>query len=179
MMPSYLAFLRGINVGGKHKLPMQELIAILESLGCTNVKTYIQSGNAAFDCKQRNRGKLAAEITAAIEANKGFAPLVLLLEQHQLEAIVAANPFPAAQDDPKSLHFFFLTAPAKKPDLAALEKLTAADESFLLAGNLFYLHAPSGIGRSKLAEKVDRHLGVATTARNWRTVSKMLELAGK
>ncbi|MCC9606557.1 DUF1697 domain-containing protein [Blastopirellula sp. JC732] len=176
-MPSYCAFFRGINVGGNNQLPMKELTAILESLGCTQVKTYIQSGNAAFDSKSRSRTKLATEITAAIEQAKGFAPLVVLLEQHQLKTIVAANPFPEAEDDHKSLHFFFLTDKAKKPDLAALETLKAADESFQLKDDVFYLHAPSGIGRSKLAAKVDRHLGVATTARNWRTVSTMLELA--
>ncbi|TWT38625.1 DUF1697 domain-containing protein [Blastopirellula retiformator] len=177
-MPSYLAFFRGINVGGDNKLPMKELTAILESLGCTRVQTYIQSGNAAFDSKSRSRAKLASEITAAIEAEKGFAPLVVLLEQKQLETIVAANPFPEAEADHKTLHFFFLTAKAKQPDLTALEKLKAADESFLLKEEVLYLHAPSGIGRSKLVATVDRHLGVATTARNWRTVSKMLELCG-
>lgn len=176
-MPSYLAFFRGVNVGGANKLPMKELVAILESLGCTNVQTYIQSGNAAFASGSRSRDKLAAQITAAIEQAKGFAPLVLLLRQPQLEAIAAANPYPAAEADHKTLHLFFLTAKAKKPDLAALEKLQAADESFALLGDVLYLHAPSGIGRSKLAAKVDRYLGVPTTARNWRTVSTMLELA--
>lgn len=177
-MPSYLAFFRGINVGGNNKLPMKDLSAILESLGCTGVQTYIQSGNAGFDSKSRSRAKLAGEITAAIEAEKGFAPLVVLLERKQLQAIVAANPYPKAEADHKTLHFFFLTAKAKQPDLAALEKLKGADESFLLMDEVFYLHAPSGIGRSKLVAAVDRHLGVATTARNWRTVSKMLELGG-
>lgn len=177
-MPSYLAFFRGVNVGGANKLPMKELVAILESLGCTKVQTYIQSGNAALTSKSRSRDKLSAEITAAIEREKGFAPLVVLLTKERLAAIVAANPFRTAESDHKSLHFFFLTAQAKKPDLAVLEKLQAADESFQLVDDVFYLHAPSGIGRSKLAAKVDRYLGVPTTARNWRTVSTMLELAG-
>lgn len=90
---------------------------------------------------------------------------------------MAANPFPEGEAQPKSLHFFFLEDAPKDPDLAALETMKAENERFALIDKVFYLHAPDGIGRSKVAEKFGRGWDVAITARNWRTVSKINALA--
>lgn len=174
---TYIALLRGVNVGGKHSLPMKELVAILESLGCRNVRTYIQSGNAVFQHKPADAKKLASKATAAIDKKFGFAPQVQVLEANQLEKIVKANPFPEAVDDPKSLHVWFLSEKPTKSNLAALDDLRTKSEQFELRGTTFYLHAPDGIGRSKLAAAVERHLGVAGTTRNWRTVGAILRIA--
>ncbi len=89
----------------------------------------------------------------------------------------AANPFPQAVDDPKSLHFFFLADTASNPDLDSLEKLRARSERFELIQKVFYLHAPNGIGRSKLAASAERLIGVPATARNWRSIRKIVEMA--
>lgn len=174
---TYVALLRGINVGGKGTLPMKELVAILESLGCRNVRTYIQSGNAVFQHTATDSEKLAGKLTKAIEKARGFAPQVVMLEAKELAKVVKVNPFPEAEAEPKSLHVWFLAAKPAKADIEALTILKAKTERFELRGSLFYLHAPDGIGRSKLATKIERHLGVSSTARNWRTVSALAEIA--
>ena len=176
-MNTYIALLRGINVGGNNKLPMKALTTLLEALGLQQVKTYIQSGNVVFQSTRTDIPALAKEITAAIEKSHGFAPQVFLLEGQTLQAAVAATPFPEGTDDPKSLHLFFLDGIPHKLNLAALEALKAPNERFALIDQVFYLHAPDGIGHSKLAEGVGKGWGVSLTARNWRTVSTILEMA--
>ncbi|MBK8902676.1 MAG: DUF1697 domain-containing protein [Anaerolineaceae bacterium] len=176
-MDTIIALLRGINVGGHHKLPMRELKALLEGMGLTNVQTYIQSGNAVFQSEQTDRAKLAQSITVAIEDSYGFAPQVFLLDLASLQEAITANPFPEGEAEPKSLHLFFLDAVPQDPDLDALEELKAHNERFALIDKVFYLHTPDGIGRSKLAEKFGRGWDVSITARNWRTVSKVMEMA--
>jgi uncharacterized protein (DUF1697 family) len=175
-MNRYVALFRGINVGGKHILPMQALREILAACDCEDVQTYIQSGNAIFSSAVAASG-LSANITHAIEERFGFAPQVLLLTVDRFMAIAAANPFTDADANPKCLHVWFLAENPRAPNLDALNDLKVESERFLLKDDAFYLYAPDGIGRSKLAAKVDRHLGVATTARNWRTVCKIIELA--
>jgi uncharacterized protein (DUF1697 family) len=91
---------------------------------------------------------------------------------------MASNPFPQAEERPSALHLFFLSEPSSNPDFELLNTLKAGSESFVLTEDVFYLHAPDGIGRSKLAARVERLLGVDVTARNWRTVSKVAEMVG-
>jgi uncharacterized protein (DUF1697 family) len=172
-----IALLRGINVGGNNRLPMRDLVVNLQALGLQNVQTYIQSGNVVFQTNRSSLPELAHEIGAAIEASHGFRPQVMLLRLAELETAVTHNPFPEAQADHKTLHFYFLESVPPAPDLALLATLKTEREQFELSETVFYLHAPDGIGRSKLAEKVEKALGVAATARNWRTVSKMMEMA--
>lgn len=155
---------------------MKDLVRILEELGCTHVKTYIQSGNAVFRHRALAPG-LTKKIRAAVAAAKKFEPAVLLLTHEQLERAAKANPFREGEDDPSKLHLNFLTTKPKKPDLELLEGLRAKAERFELKQSVFYLHAPDGIGRSKLAAKVEKALGVPVTGRNWRTVQKLLELS--
>lgn len=178
-MNTYIGLLRGINVGGNNKLPMKDLVALLEGLGMQKVKTYIQSGNVVFQCERTDRAALSQAITAAIKGQYGFAPAILLLDADELKAAMAANPFPEGEENHKTLHFFFLDAPPANPKLEALEQLRTENERFQLINKVFYLHAPDGIGRSKLAESVGKGWGVTITARNWRTVETMLEMAGE
>jgi len=176
-MNVYIALFRGINVGGKHSLPMKELVSILEGLGFQNVKTYIQSGNVVFKTREKNTSGLSERISAEIKNRHDFAPLVLVLSLTELEQVVANNPFPDIHDDPQALHVGFLAAAPKTPDLKTLESISAKNERFQLIDNAFYLRAPDGIGRSKLAANTERLLGVSMTDRNWRTVGKILEMA--
>jgi uncharacterized protein (DUF1697 family) len=175
-MQTYICLLRGINVGGNNKLPMKELVTVLEGLGLTNVKTYIQSGNVVFQSARTDTKALSAEISAAIGQSHGFAPAILLLTGAELQAAMQANPFPEAEDDHKSLHFFFLEPAPENPDLDALAAFQKENERFALINKVFYLHAPDGIGRSKLAERFGRGWQVDITARNWRTVSTLMEM---
>ena len=175
-MTTSIALFRGINVGGRHMLPMKDLRALLEKAGCTQVRTYIQSGNAVF-CSPTAGAAFSQRLAGLIEKSHGFAPRILLLSRAELERAAAANPFPAAAENPKSVHLFFLAERPRKPDLAGLEACRARSEVFALDKTVFYLHTPEGFGTSKLAERAERLLGVAATARNWRTVTTLLEMA--
>src|SRR5262249_28334236 len=130
-----------------------------------------------FDTKSTNLASLRKSIIARIEEEHGFAPKLLLLSPDHLQQAINDNPFPHAAPEPKSLHFFFLETPATNPNDKALELAKAETESFVLTDRVFYLHAPDGIGRSKLASTAERHLGVTATARNFRTVEKLMALA--
>jgi uncharacterized protein (DUF1697 family) len=176
-MEMYIALFRGINVGGKNKLPMKDLVATLENVGCQDVATYIQSGNAVFRSGEQDASLLAEKITAAIRERHGFEPRVLLLASEEMGRVMRSNPFPEAESEPKMLHLFFLAAPPENPDLDALEGIKGERERYVLGDGVFYLHAPNGVGRSQLAANVEKLLGVPTTARNWRTVHKVMEMA--
>lgn len=174
-MASYILLLRGINVGGKSSLPMKELITLLEELGCENVATYIQSGNAVLESSEK-AATLNSKIKTAVKASRGFEPEVLLLTAKELETAIAQNPFSQADDDPKAVHLGFLAAKPNKPNLEKLESLKKESEEFHLIGKVFYLYAPEGVGRSKLAAASEKAIGVAMTDRNWRTVCKLREM---
>jgi uncharacterized protein (DUF1697 family) len=175
-MKIYVMLIRGINVGGRHTLPMRELTGILEDLGCSSVKTYIQSGNVVLR-SDLEAASLSVQTGLAVQQFKGFKPHVLVLERNDLEQAIALNPFPEAESDPKGLHFGFLDDLPSTPDLDKLESLKAESERFQLIGSVFYLHAPDGVGRSKLAANCERLLGVPMTDRNWRTICKIRDLA--
>lgn len=172
-------FLRGINVGGANIIKMDELKDILKALGLEDVKTYIQSGNIVCRCKKKNASALAKDISKAIEEEKGFAPHAYVLSLQELEKVANDNPFKAGESDSKSLHLSFLDSAPANPDLKSLGAIKSKTEQFKLVRNVFYLYAPDGIGRSKLAGQVEKLLGVSATGRNWRTVTKMIELANE
>jgi uncharacterized protein (DUF1697 family) len=176
---TYIALFRGINVGGHHKLPMRELVEILTGLDMHNIETYIQTGNVVFESQETNVALLTDSIPAAIRKSHGFAPSVILLSVAEFEKAIAVNPYPDAVSEPKTLHLYFLESEPNNPDLEKLEDLKLNNEEFTLVGKVFYLHAPDGIGRSKLAGQVESALGVAVTARNWRTVEKLMSLANR
>lgn len=169
--------MRGINVGGKNILPMKYLVRDLHSLNLVNIKTYIQSGNVVFKTPREDVETLSAEIAAVIEAEHGFKPHLLIIGMEQLEDAIASNPFPDAETEPKRLHLFFLSSTPIEPNIEALNVAKAPSERFRLTDHVFYLQAPEGIGRSKLAANVEKYLGVAATARNWRTIQKLREIA--
>jgi uncharacterized protein (DUF1697 family) len=184
-MNTYIALLRGINVGGRNSLPMKELATLLEGLGLTSVTTYLASGNVIFQSdtidvdRLTGADSLTGAISAAIGRSHGFTPQLLIRSRQQLKEAIAANPFPEAESQPRTLHLFFLEAPPAEPDLASLQAIKADTERFKLVDAVFYLHAPDGIGRSKLAARAEKLLGVPATARNWRTVSKVMALANR
>ncbi|MEX2435264.1 MAG: DUF1697 domain-containing protein [Balneolaceae bacterium] len=175
-MKPFIALFRGINVGGKNVLPMKELRGILENLGLENVQTYIQSGNVVFESDEKDLDKLSGSLSRAIKESHGFEPNVMILSHEDFKQAIQQNPFPEAEADPKTLHLSFLKEKPLKPDLNGLDSVKADSEKFILKGKVFYLHAPEGIGRSKLAAKAEKLLGVSATARNWRTVSKIAEM---
>jgi uncharacterized protein (DUF1697 family) len=124
-----------------------------------------------------NASRLSSKISAEIKRSRGFEPQVLLLELQEMEQAVKLNPFPEAEAEPNTLHVNFLLSVPANPDLKTLENIKKENERFNLKGKIFYLHAPEGIGRSKLAASAERLLGVSMTSRNWRTVCKIVALA--
>jgi uncharacterized protein (DUF1697 family) len=172
-----IALLRAINLGGKNVLPMKDLVAMLEELGARQIKTYIQSGNAVFVWNGKDTARLAHNLGAEIKKRRGFDAHVLLLEFADLARVIKQNPFPKAGDDSPALHAGFLAAVPEDPYLKALESLKSASEQFRLVHKVFYLYAPEGVGRSKLAARAERLLGVPMTDRNWRTVCTLWKMA--
>lgn len=178
-MNTYVALFRGINVGGNCSLPMKELVAILEEIDARKVRTYLQSGNAVFESAEKNLARISKQLSTEIMKCHGFAPHVLILTPEALAKAIAENPFPEAVADPGSLHLGFLATHPKNPDLNKLSSLRKESERFHLTESVFYLHAPEGVGRSKLAASSEKLLGVPMTDRNWRTVCKVMDMAGK
>jgi uncharacterized protein (DUF1697 family) len=177
-MNTYVALFRGINVGGNNLLPMKELVAALESIGARKVRTYIQSGNAVCESAEKNLARLSKQLSTEINKRCGFEPHVHILTLDALSKAIAENPFPDAVVDPSSLHLGFLSSSPKSPNLEKLATLRKDSERFLLTESVFYLHAPEGVGRSKLAANSEKLLGVSMTDRNWKTVCKVKEMAG-
>ncbi len=167
-MSPHVALLRGINVGGRNRLPMKALVAVFEGLGYCDARTLIQSGNVVFRAPDGESGAVAGRITREILARHGFEPVVVVLSASAFEDAVARNPFPTPAG--KALHAYFLAGRPASPDLTRLAGLAADTERFELVGRVFYLLAPEGIGRSRLAPAVEAALGVAATARNWNTI---------
>jgi len=177
-MATWALFLRGVNVGGNCSLPMKDLVALLEQHGCKNVRTYIQSGNAVFEGTKAVATRVAKQLGAAIRKKRGFEPRLHLISLAELEAAAAANPYTrAAATEPRLLHVFFLSGQPGPADIDAMNAARASHEEFTLQGKHFYLHTPRGFGTSKLAASALKHLGKDCTARNWRTLTAMLDLA--
>lgn len=175
-MSDWVCLLRGINVGGRNRLPMADLRRILASLHCERCQTVLQSGNAVFSSRERSQRRLAESIAVAIEQDFGFRPDVMLLSAAALQAAADDNPFAESFKSGSQMHYFFLERAVRRPDRERLASLAATDERFALHGKVFYLLAPSGIGRSRLAAQAERCLGVPTTARNHRTLERLLSL---
>ena len=176
-MATWIALLRGINVGGNNIIKMADLKSDLESLKLTNVRTYIQSGNVVFGSAAKTASSLTKKIRSQIKKQHGFRPQLFIIDLNDLLATIKSNPFPKAVSDPKTLHFFFLAEPAVDPDIKAIDNAKRQTETYKLTPRVFYLHAPDGIGRSKLAANAEKHLGVVATARNYRTVERLKSMA--
>jgi len=171
----YVALLRGINVGGKAKVPMAALRDVCESAGCEDVVTYIQSGNVVLKSKL-SAEKLRTALETAIAAEFGFTPAVMIRTAKEMAAVVDRNPYSGA--DEKTIHVGFLHA---APDAATKKCLAAIDcapEEVTAVGRDLYLHLPNGMGRAALPVQLERCLRPKpVTVRNWRTVTKLVELS--
>ena len=189
-MASHVALLRGINVGGRNKVPMADLREVVTSLGHTGVSTYIQSGNVLFSTTEDDTAKLATALESAIEDRFGIWSSVVVLSRDELARVLAANPYPD-EPNPRMVHVVFLNG---SPPETLLDRITAAEsavaakgsrDTVQLAGQALFLHTPDGYGTSELAQNVLKILappkksrpGLAATARNWATATKLLSLS--
>jgi uncharacterized protein (DUF1697 family) len=183
-MATHVALLRGINVGGRNKVPMAGLREVVTSLGHTGVSTYIQSGNVLFSTAEDDTAKLAAALEAAITGAFGVTSAVVVRSRDELAQIMGRNPY-LDEPNPKMVHVVFLNGepPADLIDrLEAAQRAAAAKgsrDTVTAIGPALYLHTPGGFGTSELAEVVLRVVGkagLAATARNWATCTKLLSL---
>jgi uncharacterized protein (DUF1697 family) len=193
-MASHVALLRGINVGGRNKVPMADLRELVTSLGHTGVSTYIQSGNVLFSTAEDDTAKLAAALESAIEDRFGIWSSVVVLSRDELARVLAANPYPD-EPNPRMVHVVFLNG---SPPRDLLNRITAAESAVAAkgsrdtvqlagqsSGQALFLHTPDGYGTSELAQNVLKILappkksrpGLAATARNWATATKLLSLS--
>lgn len=174
----HLALLRGINVGGKNKLPMKALVALVEGAGCESVRTYIQSGNVVFRASAARAQALPAALSKALRTDFGYTIAVVTRTATELEQALAANPFVDEGADPTSLYIAFLAARPTKAHAGALDPERSPDDRFRLIGRELYLCLPNGVARTKLTNAwIDKALATISTVRNWRTCAKLLELA--
>ena len=176
-MPAYVALLRGINVGGHRLIKMADLRAVFVAADADDVVTYIQSGNVVFTHAARSEPTLVAELEKRIAKAAGFPVPVVLRTAGQLARVIADSPFPEADADHVHVAFLAARPPANAPTIDAR---ALAPERFAAVGRELYLYLPDGTGRSKLAAAVlakPKAIGAGATARNWRTVLKLNELA--
>ena len=172
----HVALLRGLNVGGKNRLPMGKLAAVFEAEGCTGVTTYIQSGNVVFSTERAAADLSRALSDRLLTAHSMDVPVVLRSGE-ELVAVARANPFLRRGADPGALHVAFLSTEPDPVGVARLDPDRAPPDELIVTGSEVYLHLPNGVGRTKLTNAyLDRCLGVVSTARNWRTVLALAEM---
>jgi uncharacterized protein (DUF1697 family) len=184
-MPSHVALLRGVNVGGRNKVAMADLRKVVESLGHGEVATYIQSGNVVFTSNHTDTGAIAGELGRALEQTLGVRSSVVVLSRAELAKVIANNPFPD-EANPKHLHAIFRAAKVGAQEAAAVAtaERRARDkggrDQAKVVGRTVYLRTPDGLGRSELAAQLARSNPAAQdrggTARNWATVTKLLAM---
>lgn len=177
-MPTYIGLLRGINLGSRNKVAMAELRELLRSLGHADVRTHILSGNAIFTSSTPSAAKLGTEIEGAIDRRFHLDVRVLIRTRDELAAVVRANPLDEATRDPSRYYAVFLDADPKREVIDAIDPAAFEPEQFGFGDRVVYAWYRNGMQRSRLAGALsDRRLGVTTTARNWNTVTKLLNLA--
>jgi uncharacterized protein (DUF1697 family) len=175
---AHVALLRAINVGGNNPVPMTDLAALFTEAGCASVRTYIQSGNVVFEPPARPPADMSALLAKRIEARFGLKVPVVLRSASELAAVVRDNPFLAQGVDAESLHVMFLADVPTAEAAARLDPDRSPPSRFVLVGRDVYVHLPKGVARTKLTnDYFDRTLATVSTMRNWRTVSKLLEMA--
>jgi uncharacterized protein (DUF1697 family) len=171
----YVALLRGINVGRARQVGMPRLAELLGCRGHGNVRTHLRSGNVVLD-SPLGEAELVADLTGAIEEEFGFAVPVVVRTGTELAAVVAGDPFASMATDPARYLVTFLPEPPAADRVDALPPVEGGGE-YLVRGRELYLWLPDGIANTPLAAwKWDRLLGVAGTARNWNTVTRLGEL---
>jgi uncharacterized protein (DUF1697 family) len=193
-MPTHVALLRGINVGGHNKVPMAELRQVVASLGHADVATYIQSGNVVFSAAQAGTAgiadttALAEALEQAIAAAFGVSVRVVVVSRDELAQVMRDNPYPD-EPNPKAVHAVFLSA-KPGPEVAdrvadahrrAEQKQPGSHDTAQVIGRTIFLHTPDGFGRSELAAQIvqgsrGKSDDLVGTARNWATVTKLLAM---
>jgi uncharacterized protein (DUF1697 family) len=177
MAATYVALLRGVNVGGKNKLPMKDLADMFVTAGCRDVRTFIQSGNVLFTADTASASRLADLVTVQIAERFGYRTPVILRTTEQMREVLASNPFLAQGASEDWLHVMFLADRPSQARVEALDPNRSPTGTFIVRGQDVYLQLPRGVAEAKLTNAYfDSKLATVSTIRNWRTVTKLLEL---
>lgn len=172
----HVALLRGVNLG-ERRLPMTDLAAMFRDAGCSDVRTYIHSGNVVFRAGSTLARRAPGLVSQAIKVRFGFETPIVTRTAPQLEGVASHNPFLKAGADPKSLHVMFLMDRPGETRIAGLDPDRSPPDEFAVRGHEVYLLCPNGLGRSKLTTAYfDSKLRTVGTTRNWNTVLKLLEM---
>ncbi len=175
-MPTYISFLRGINVGGHKKVVMSDLRQLYENAGFTKILTYIQSGNVVFDSSEDNRKVLKDQIETAIVVQYGFAAQVILKTKAELDALLATCPY--KNDDVSKIYFTLLSDQPDEAKIAIAKTIQHPPERFSLEGDVIVLYCENGYGKTKLTNTFfESKLKLAATTRNWNTISELARLS--
>ena len=176
-LQTWVALLRGVNLGARNKVSMGELRELFSAMGAEGVRTYLQSGNVVFR-SSGSRRDLTEAIESEMHVRLGLDLRVVLRTDAELASLIAGNPFAAREVDPTKLHVTFLAEPPSDGRISALGEKGFGPDEFRVTREAVYLHCPGGYGRSKLSNAfLEKQLGVAATTRNWRTVTTLAELA--
>ena len=173
----HVALLRGINVGGKNKVSMTALAEVFAQAGCTDVRTYIQSGNVVFLAARASAKRLSRLVPQQIRERFGFGVPIVIRTAEELGYVAANNPFLRPGSDTGSLYIAFLADAPNSCRVASLDPNRSWGDAFQVVGREVYLHLPNGAARTKLTNNYfDATLATVSTFRNWRTVSKLVEM---
>lgn len=179
-MPTYVALLRGINLGRSRRLAMADLRSLLEGLGHGEVRTHLQSGNAIFTAPTRSAATVEKQVEQAIAAELSMDVRVTVRTAAQMRAVVEADPFAGVADDPARYLVTFLEKAPAKSWLAGVDPESYAPELAAVVGKQLYLWLPGGVHASRLARTVtDKKLGGSATSRNWNVVTRLAEMAAQ
>ena len=178
-MTVIISLLRGVNIGGHHKIKMDALQKLYESLGFQDAQTYVQSGNVVFRTRAGDIPKLARRIEDAIEKSFGFRPVVVPRTTAELGHVISRNPFAGRRGiDPQKLAVAFLKEIPGPECLQNALKIKTAPEELCIDGGVAYIYFPNGMARPKMSwPAIERALKTTSTGRNWNTVTKLFELA--
>jgi uncharacterized protein (DUF1697 family) len=176
----YVALLRSVNVAGHGRIAMSELRASFEAVGYTGVTTYIQTGNVLFSTGSKSEKALASDIAEQLAEDFGNSPAVILRSVPELVRIGTASPYAKAGVNPSRHHVTFLATVPSRAALDALDIPPSGRDELVVEGKEVYVHTPDGYAETKYTGTfLERRLGVVSTTRNWNTVTKLCELAGR
>ncbi len=178
MKDMHIALLRGINVGGKHKLPMKALAAMFVAAGCKNVRTYIQSGNVVYQAARKLAPKVPGLVADEIEKQFGFRTVLVTRTAAEWRDAVDNNPFDGEDIADEGLALFALSTLPTSDQVSSLDPDRSPGDRFVVRGRDIYIHYGGGVAKSKLTNAyLDSRLKSTSTGRNWRTVSTLLAMA--
>jgi uncharacterized protein (DUF1697 family) len=177
MSSRYVALLRGVNVGGKNKLPMKELVAIFAEAGCSEPRNYIQSGNVIFNSTASLAKRVPGIVEGQVEQRFGFRTRMVIRTLEQLRHVANNNPFLLKGSDDALLSVMFLADSPDPATIARLDPDRSPPDTYVVQEDAIFMCTPNGLAKTKLTNAYfDSKLRTVGTSRNWRTVLKLLEM---